>query len=362
MPLTTVSPALLDSTAQYYGFKNRIINGDMRIDQRNNGAISSAIPNSYNLDRWFVLQNVAGKFRVQQNAGAITPPVGFSNYLGITSLSAYPVQIGGANTIAQRIEGLNVADLAWGTANAAPVTLSFLVYSSLTGSFGGSITNAAQDRSYPFSYSIPVANTWTTISLTIPGDTTGTWLTTNGIGLTVFFGIGVGVSLVNTAGAWTAGNFLSATGSVSVVGTNGATLYITGVQLEKGTAATSFDVIDYGRQLLQCQRYYAKTFPQTTAVAQNSGVALNTLSAIPTTTNGGVFQQCWQYPTVMRAAPTVTTYNPAAADANWRNISSGVNYTASIHNVSDRSAWIRIAVTVVALQEYLIHADANAEL
>ena len=154
------------------------------------------------------------------------------------------------------IEGLNIADFAWGTANAVPITLSFKVYSSLTGTFGGSIANNGFARCYPFSYTISSANTWTSISITIPGDTSGTWLTTNGIGLNVLFGLGIGSTYSGTAGAWVGSQVLAPTGAVSVVGTNAATWYVTGVQLEKGSTATSFDYRPYGTELALCQRYY----------------------------------------------------------------------------------------------------------
>ena len=237
-------------------FKNRIINGDMRIDQRNAGASVTPTASTYTLDRWQAILSVTSKYSVQQNAGSVTPPTGFINYLGCTSLSAYTVGAAETFGIIQRVEGLNIADLAWGTANAKTVTLSAWVYSSLTGTFGGSLRNSASDRSYPFTYTISSANTWTQVSITIAGDTTGTWLTTNGIGINVFFGIGVGSTGSSTAGAWTAGSFTSATGATSVVGTNGATFYITGVQLEVGSSATGFEYVDYGTQLFMCQRYY----------------------------------------------------------------------------------------------------------
>ena len=247
------------------GFRNRIINGAMVIDQRNAGAeVNPAVNNGYYTDRWFVTSSVASKFKIQQTpstteAGfAARISAGFTNYLALTSLSAYTVGASESYGFRQRIEGLNVSDLAWGTASAATVTLSFLVYSSLTGTFGGVLKNGANDRSYPFSYSIPVANTWTQISITIAGDTSGTWLTTNGTGLQVIFSIGTGSTLSGNAGAWASANYSSATGAVSVVGTNGATFYITGVQLEKGSTATAFDYLDYGRSLSQCQRYFIR--------------------------------------------------------------------------------------------------------
>ena len=256
MPLTTVNPGLLDTQAQYTGFKNRIINGQMQIDQRNAGASVTPFDGQYTLDRWRAYQSAASKFSAQQNAGSVTPPAGFTKYLGITSLSSYSVLSSGYNIIRQNIEGLNVSDLGWGTANAQPVTLSFWVRSSLTGTFGGSLSNSSQARSYPFSYTISAANTWEQKTVTIPGDTSGTWLTDNGIGITVNFGLGVGSTVSGTAGAWAGSAFYSATGATSVVGTSGAIWYLTGVQLEKGSTATSFDYLDYGRSLIQCQRYY----------------------------------------------------------------------------------------------------------
>ena len=243
------------NTANTFGFKNRIINGAMVIDQRNAGA-SVTPSNSYTLDRWRVYTSQASKLTTQQNAGAITPPVGFTNYLGITSSSAYAVLTGDYFFINQNIEGFNTADFGWGTANASAITLSFKVYSSLTGTFGGSIENAASTRAYPFSYSIPVANTWTTISITVAGDTTGTWTgATNGVGLQLALSLGTGATYSGTAGAWVNGDFRSVTGATSVVGTSGATFYITGVQLEKGSTATSFDYRPYGTELSLCQRY-----------------------------------------------------------------------------------------------------------
>jgi hypothetical protein len=239
-------------------FRNRIINGNMVIDQRNAGASVTPINAQYLVDRWFVDLTQSSKFTAQQNAGSVTPPAGFINYQGITSSSAYSVTSTDYFLFSQQIEGLNVADLGWGTANAKTVTLSAWVRSSLTGTFGGSILNSAQNRSYPFSYSISSANTWTQISVTVAGDTSGTWLTTNGTGIIVRFGLGVGTSYSGTAGTWATGFYVSATGATSVVGTSGATFYITGVQFEVGSVATTFDYRDYGRELILCQRYFNK--------------------------------------------------------------------------------------------------------
>jgi hypothetical protein len=228
----------------------------MVLDQRNNGAlVNPAVNGIYYLDRWLAVSGAAGKFSIGQNAGAVTPPEGFTNYLGLTSLSAYTAGASEAFTIRQTIEGFNIADLGWGTANAKTITISFWVRSSLTGTFGGALRNDDNNRSYPFSYTIPSANTWTQISVTIVGETTGTWLTNNGRGIQVIFSIGAGATVSSTAGAWAAGSFQSATGAVSVVGTSGATFYITGVQLEVGSSATSFEYRPFGTELALCQRY-----------------------------------------------------------------------------------------------------------
>jgi hypothetical protein len=235
------------------GFKNRLINGDMRIDQRNNGA-SVNTHDSFPVDRFLLGNTTDGVVTAQRDT---TAPDGFINSLKFTTTTA-DASLSSTQfcNVRQRVEGLNVADLGWGTANAQPVTLSFKVRSSLTGTFGGSIANSSFDRSYPFTYTISSANTWTTISVTVQGDTTGTWLTSNGTGMQIIFGLGVGSAYSGTAGAWAATGYLSVTGATSVVGTSGATFYITGVMLEKGSTATNYDVRPYGTELSLCQRYY----------------------------------------------------------------------------------------------------------
>ena len=238
-----------------FGFKNRLINSDMRIDQRNAGASVTPTNSQYLVDRWQASLTQASKYTAQQNAGAVTPPAGFRNYLGFTSSSAYSVLTGDIFGFGQIIEGFNVADLGWGTANAQAVTLSFWVRSSLTGSFGGAIKNDGDTRNYPFTFTISAVNTWEQKTVTIPGDTSGTWGSTNGAGINIRFSLGCGSTYSGTAGAWTGTNIWQPTGSTSVVGTNGATFYITGVQLEKGSTATSFDFRSYGTELELCQRY-----------------------------------------------------------------------------------------------------------
>lgn len=240
-------------------FKNRIINGDMRIDQYNAGASVTPTATAYTLDRYKAQMSQASKYSIQQTT---TAPTGFINSAKITSTSAYSLAAGDAFSFQQMVEGLNISDLAWGTASAKTITLSAWVQSSLTGTFGGSVCNADFNRTYPFTYSISVANTWTQISVTIAGDTSGTWLTTNSIGMQVVFGLGVGSTYSGTAGAWANTGYVSATGATSVVGTSGATFYITGVQLEVGSSATGFEYVDITNQTAMCQRYFTKSAAQ----------------------------------------------------------------------------------------------------
>jgi len=252
----TLAVTVAQGASNNVTFRNRIINGTFTISQYN--GTSSVTPSSdgYIIDRYKVENSQASKLTYQQNAGSVTPPAGFSNYLGTTVASTVSIGAGDYFLISQPIEGYNVADLNWGTANAQTVTLSFWVRSSLTGTFGGSLQNSANTRSYPFTYTISSANTWEYETITIAGDTSGTWLTTNGIGLKVRFSVGTGSTYSGTAGAWAGTSYLSATGATSIMATASATLQITGVQLEAGTTASPFEYRQYGTELALCQRYY----------------------------------------------------------------------------------------------------------
>ena len=317
-----------DST---FGFKNRIINGAMVIDQRNAGA-SSTTPTVgtgvYTIDRFAYVVSQASKFTIQQTPSttetgfATRVGAGFSNYLACTVGASANVTIGASDyfIIYQPIEGSNVSDLAWGTANAKTVTLSFLVYSSVTGTFGGALRNGGFNRSYPFTYSIPTANTWTSISITIAGDTSGTWSTTNSTGIIVNFSLGVSATLATTAGAWTAGNYSSATGAVSPITTNSATFYITGVQLEAGSTATSFDYRPYGTELALCQRYCINYR------SADAGVYMRYGSGYANSTTN--LEINVHFPVTMRTNPSLTVTSTASNYGNY--VAGGVNACSSV--------------------------------
>jgi len=292
----TLAVNIAQSGSNNVTFRNKIINGNMVIDQRNAGA--SVTPangvSTYTLDRWSIYVSQASKLTAQQSSTAST---GFVNSLLVTSSSAYSVLTGDDFELRQFIEGYNTADLMWGTANAQTVTLSFWVRSSLTGTFGGAIRNSANDRSYVFSYTISSANTWEQKTVTIAGDTSGTWLTTNGRGMAVIFSLGAGSTFLKAAGSWGAGEYAGVTGQTNLVGTSGATLYITGVQLEAGTTASPFEYRQYGTELQLCQRYYWKI----KGSDGNYACFSSGLSTSPTTS-----RQFLPYPAPMRTAPTIS--------------------------------------------------------
>jgi hypothetical protein len=348
-PDGSVQPA----AASPYTLKNKIINGSMVIDQRNAGA--SGTGGGYTVDRWAYQASQASKLTWQQNAGSVTPPVGFTNYLGYTTTTAFSIGSGDFFWNYQVIEGYNIADLAWGTANAKTVTLSFQVYSSLTGTFGGALQNNAQNRSYPFSYSIPVANTWTTVSVTIAGDTTGTWTTTNTAGLRVYFGLGVGSTYSGTAGSWSGSTFYSATGATSVVGTSGATFYITGVQLEQNTSATPFERRLYNQELANCQRYYFK----------NKAVNVDSLFGSGFNESTTVAYGMSYFPVPMRTNPTALEQTGTASDYRIRTTgatNTTCNGVPALIGASTQIAWVQypVASGLTAGQGSLPRANADA--
>lgn len=307
------------------GFKNKIINGAMMIDQRNAGASYSAVDGGFSVDRWkvasFDSSAQTGKFTVQQSS---TVPTGFSKSLLVTSSAATSLGSGAVYWIGQFIEGFNTADLDFGLATAKTVTLSFWVRSSLTGTFAGSITNNGNDRSYPFTYTINSANTFEYKTITITGDTSGTWTRDSSIGLRVLFNLGHGSTYNTTANAWASGYYGSVTGTTSLLATSGATLYITGVQLEKGTTASTFEFRSIQKELSLCQRYYEKSYDTLTApgTATTSGVVYATI----TSDSAGSLVSSVSFSVPKRIAPTITIYNSnfASTTGTWRYARSGV--------------------------------------
>jgi hypothetical protein len=325
------------------GARNRIINGDMRIDQRNAGAsvtASTTVARTYTLDRWHYYVTQASKFTVQRNAGTVTPPSGFDYYLGVTSSSAYSITASDQFLISQLVEGFNLSDFDFGKASAKYITLSFWVRSSLTGTFGGALNNSGFNRTYAFSYSISAANTWEQKTITVPGDTSGTWVADNGVGIAITFGLGCGTSASATAGSWGTSGAVSATGATSVVGTNGATFYITGVQLEAGSVATPFERRSFGQELALCQRYYEKSYNQSVVPGTATDVGMWCAVGSNTASCGGL---TWKVP--KRAAPTVALYSFDGTAGAVDKLASGTKVTGATATDIGENSFRYVAVT-----------------
>jgi hypothetical protein len=352
--------SLQGAAASPFGLKNRIINGAMQIDQRNAGAAITPTSAAFSVDRWVFYPSQASKFTIQQNAGSVTPPAGFTKYLGFTVASAVTIGAGDYFTLEQPIEGLNVVDLDWGQSTAKTVTLSFWVRSSLTGTFGGAIYNSAQNYSYAFNYTISSANTWEKKSITITAPTTGTFSTDNTSSFIVTYSLGVGATYSGTAGVWAASNLRNATGSVSVVGTNGATWYVTGVQLEVGSTATPFERRLYNQELANCQRYFNTSY-------FGSGSAVGTA----TTTNqvAWIAQSTGNYngialtlPVQMRVAPAITTYSGLnGASGNMNAVTVTISAAALTASTTSFNVFANNVSTTYSSNLYF-HYTASSEL
>ena len=293
-------------TAGALSNRNKIINGAMVIDQRNAGAAVTT-SGSFPVDRFLVSHSSDGAFSAQRDT---SNPAGFTNSLKVTCTTAdTSLSAGQYLAIIQNVEGFNSADIGFGQAISNSVTLSFWTRSSLTGTFGGAIRNSAANRSYPFTYSISSADTWEYKTVTITVDTSGTWLSDNGIGLRISWGLGAGTDWSGTAGAWNSNNNLTATGATSLLGTLNATFYITGVQLEVGSKATPFEHESYSQTLEKCKRYYRQN---------------NRLFGIWCTTI--IMRFTFTLAPEMRTVPTVAVINSNGYHEHWNLTAySGLN-------------------------------------
>ena len=320
---------------------NKIINGDMRIDQRNNGAAVTPASNpAYVIDRWQLFLTQPSKLTLARQTSSLA---GFPYCLAVSSASAYALAAADTFGLQQQIEADMVSDFAFGTASAQPVTLSFWAQSSLTGTFSARLANGAATRSYPFTFSIPVANTWTKIVVTIPGDTAAaTWvLSGNAAGATIAFDLGSGATYRGTAGAWTNGNIVGVTGSVSVVTVNGASFSVTGVKLEIGSVATPYNHQSLAKSMADCERYFRWVPFDINFFAPGGGQN---------------FQQSISFPS-MRAAPTLSgitadpsqtqqsNNNSASIATNARTYGASLYVTASVGSTNTFCVGYRVSAT-----------------
>jgi len=349
--------------------RNRIINGNMLIDQRNAGAAVTVTAASagYAADRFRIYHDTAvtGSWTAQQSTQV--PTTGYANSLSLTNGTAATPGASDVNIIQQRIEGYNVADLNFGSSTAATVTISFWVRSSVAGTYGFGLTNSAQNRSYVSTYSIASANTWQQVSITIAGDQAGTWLANSGVGLMATWDLGSGSSINTTAGAWAAGQYFRTSGCVTWINNSSATFYITGVQLEVGTKATPYEMQIYSDQLAQCQRYYFKTFNQGVAPAQGVGINKGEWCTARVVAGANPQRNSLILPVVMRTTPTTTYYNPVNANAQAYNGDQATDCSAT-QNLSSAQGDSKVTMYTIntaagsAGEAIIVHITASAEL
>lgn len=347
---------------QIAGMRNKIINGKMEIAQRGTSfpSTSTATPGRYGVDRF--TQDQAGHsavYTISQQADAPADnEFQYSLRYAVTTADA-SIAAGDVLTCTHRIEGFNVRDLIGRT-----FTVSFRVRSSKTGIHCFALGNSGSDRSYVAEYTINAANTWETKTITVPGGliTAGTWDWTNGVGLVVRWALAAGSTFQTTAGAWQTGNFLATANQVNCLDTIGNIFAITGVQLEVGSVATPFEHRPFGAELALCQRYFCKTFPQGTAPAQAVGNNIGALGGQSVTSTNAPWVY-WSFPVTMRAAPTITTFSPRTADANWRDVLNTASNTAQFPGGGASETGVYIAgSTAATAQNYFIHATASIEL
>ena len=298
------------------GFKNRIINGDMRIDQRNAGASVTPTASGYLLDRWTASLSQASKLTFQQSTDT---PAGFKNSVKITVASSFSPAAGDFFNIAQVIEGNNIADLEWGTSDATTVTVSFYAKVSVAGSYAVTIWSGNGDRNYTTNVSLTTS--WAMYSIVVTGLTSGTVDGGTGAGIRIAFDLGSGSDFQTTAGSWQTGSYdINTSSSTKFVSqSNGATFYITGVQLEKGSVATPFEFRSIGQELALCQRYYETG-------TCNSGYGVST--------SQDIFASRVCFAVVKRATPTVNI------GFSYNGVVTGSGTTADTINTQGFTPWV----------------------
>lgn len=358
MPLSKVQPVALANSGAELGYRNRIINGDMRINQR---AVTSVSGGSevYTLDRWVVGNYfLSNPISIAQSTDA---PAGFTNSLLVTNGTGEALVAADYGMVRQKIEGYNFADMAWGTASAKPISISFWVKSSVTGNYTVGLINGAVNRANRTVFTINAANTWEQKTVTFAGDTSGTWTTNNGAGLYLDFVFVAGSNQYGTADTWTVGTGEGVSGaSASWVTSTNATFYITGVQLEKGSTATSFEYRPYGQELALCQRYFQKSY--NVGVAPGTATDAGCYQARAYNTDPYFIDLNHPLRVSMRATPTVTGYSTATGAAGKvRHNNADISIT-SVNDGGENTTGYPLMVSVYTAQDARWHWTASAEL
>ena len=313
---TNVKPSNLSSGFGSLGSRNMVINGAMQVNQRGNGSLTiNSSSSQFPCDRWVARGEGGSKAYTIQQVSIASSGQGVRNAIKVTSSQAASVSSSDIFNVRQMVEGFNIQRMNFGESGCKSMTLSFTVRSSVAGTHSGAIQNSAQNRSYPFTYTLS-ADTWTDISVTIPPITDGSsWNETNGVGVRVVFDMGSGDNFRGTAGQWNSAQDEGATGSVRILENNGATWEVTKVQLEVGTESTDFEHRSFGDELRLCERYHQR-------VGAFAGVAANT-----TTFQAGIElnREMRSTPSVSLVPATARITDASHADYQASSPSVGIN-------------------------------------
>ena len=349
-------------------FRNIVINGDMQIAQRSTSVSSITTSGYFTLDRWQIFYDSLGTWTQSQSTD-VPSGYGFANSfkMDCTTADASPAA-SDRLLVRQLFEGQNLQYLKKGTANAIPLTLSFWVKSTKTGTFIAELFDLDNTRQVSKSYTVNTTNTWEFKTVTFPADTTGTLNNDNGTSLGVNFWLGAGSDYtsgtLNTS--WAASTSANrVVGQVNVADSTSNDWLITGVQLEAGEQASGFEFMPIDTNLARCQRYFQKSYDLETAPGTNTtqgdlemGLTSNGANDVLTTIS---------YKVSMRATPTITYYTTGGTSGSWGYARSGASGDATMTAYAGRygqnysvsylgSGSAFVAVSVIG------HFTASAEL
>lgn len=316
------------------------INGGAEVSQQN-GAAAVTLTATSTLQTKYVVDGIMAAYRgsfVVSAQQVTDAPTGFKSAIKLT-IGTAQASIGANDELSMLtpVEGVRCTKLAFGGAGANALAIWFWVKAHRTGTYSASLRNGAKTRSYPFSFTVNVADTWEYKSVLIQGDTTGTWLTDTGVGLYLNICIAGGSSRVGSAAAWAASDYSGVTGTTNGVAATSDVFAVTGVAALPLVAGVSvadlpdaahspFLVRAYAQELKAALRYWATSYATGVAVDSATNptdgatfVCINSSD----TGNGG------QLPEIMRGTPLISFYstNGGGGNGSARNDSNGATVT-----------------------------------
>jgi hypothetical protein len=328
--------------------KNFILNGAMRFDQNKEGGIYYSDPNTevYSLDQWRFSGGTSGDGRFTMQRVPISYNFYGFDYILQAATTAQQTVLNATDNmhIEYPIEGCNITPWEFGTVDAKNITVSFRFIATIAGEFSFTLMNGQNTRSYVTSFVYDTASVPQYITITIPGDQSGTWVTDEcTFGAKFLWTLGVGsTATTSTADEWQSAAYWNKDGSTQIIQYAPNTcMYIVGFQVELGDTATPFEFLTYTEELLLLQRYYYKTFPHGVEVGTGKGAngALTYKAQNPGASSSGA--QFFQPVSMCAVNAPVTFYNPVNNNSQWYNQSLGIDSGNSIlANQSDNKGFV----------------------